>query len=122
MKITAFVGITLCLFFASFGQIFLKKGMDEVSQQIASQKSFFKKIDKLIKNKNLFLGYVCAILAALSWLYAIKSVPLNYALPFMALTYILVPLLSKMFLFENVPVNRWFGAVIIIIGIVISYV
>lgn len=121
MKTLILLGLVSCLFFASAGQIFLKKGVDEVKDKEVKQKNILIALLVYGKNGNILLGFFCAVVAATSWLYALKRVPLNYALPFMALTYILVPFMSKIFLSENIPYNRWIGAFIIIFGVAISY-
>ncbi len=120
MKHQALVGIFLSLIFACMGQIFLKIGIESLNILKEDQWMPLKFLFILIKNKNLLMGFTFAVLSAISWLYVLKKVPLNFAYPFMALTFLLIPLLSKFVLNESVPVSRWVGGIIIIIGVVLS--
>lgn len=120
MKNQALVGIFFCLIFACMGQIFLKIGIESLNIPKEEQWRLLKILFILIKNTNILMGFTFAGLSAISWLFVLKRVPLNFAYPFMALTFILIPLLSKFVLNESVPVSRWVGGIIIIIGVALS--
>ena len=57
--------------------------------------------------------------ATLLWIHVLKSVPLAYAYSFMALTFVMVPLLAAWWLGETVGLKYAFGAGLIIIGLLI---
>ena len=57
--------------------------------------------------------------ATLLWIHVLKSVPLAYAYSFMALTFLMVPLLAAWWLGETVGLKYAFGAGLIIIGLLI---
>ena len=58
-------------------------------------------------------------LATLMWVYVLKAVPLSFAYTFMALSYVLVPLLAVMFLGETLNWRYGLGALLIIAGLLI---
>lgn len=58
--------------------------------------------------------------ATLLWIYVLKVVPLSYAYSFMALTFVIVPLLSLMFLGESISWRYGVGSALIIAGLIIA--
>lgn len=57
--------------------------------------------------------------ATLLWIYVLKSVPLAYAYSFMALTFVIVPLMAALWLGETLTFRYALGAACIIIGLLI---
>ena len=57
--------------------------------------------------------------ATLLWIHVLKTVPLAYAYSFMALTFVVVPLLAAWWLGETVGLKYALGAGLIILGLVI---
>lgn len=57
--------------------------------------------------------------ATLLWIYVLKSVPLAYAYSFMALTFVLVPLLAAFLMGETVTLKYAIGAALVITGLVV---
>ncbi len=57
--------------------------------------------------------------ATLLWIYILKTVPLAYAYSFMALTFVIVPLLAALWLGEAVGLKYAIGAGLIVLGLVI---
>lgn len=60
---------------------------------------------------SLLILFFCSYLTALSW------ADLTYVLPATALGYILMALLAKVFLHENVTLSRWLGIGLVTIGV-----
>ena len=70
-------------------------------------------------------GYLIAALiiygaGTLIWIYLLRSVPLNFAYAFMALTFVLVPILSFFLLEESITVRQLAGAALIICGLILA--
>jgi len=57
--------------------------------------------------------------ATLLWIIVLKTVPLSFAYSFMALTFVIVPLLAALFLKEPLTLRYAFGASLIMAGLVI---
>ena len=69
----------------------------------------------------LFIAAICIYGGAtVLWTYVLKTVPLGKAYSFMALTFVLVPLLAVFWLGETVTVRYVLGAILIILGLIIS--
>lgn len=59
----------------------------------------------------------CALAAMLVWMYVLKHYEFSVAYPLLSISYI-IGLLSAQFIFhEAVPLTRWIGVVIVIIGV-----
>lgn len=54
--------------------------------------------------------------ASLLWIYILKHFPLNMAYPLASLSYVIAIILAVIFLHESVPVTRWIGVALIMIG------
>lgn len=70
---------------------------------------------------NIYLVVAVSILAAstLLWVWVLKSVPLSVAYPFMALAFVIVPLLGFFFLGETFTWRFLCGGALIVSGVVL---
>lgn len=73
----------------------------------------------LATNPFLLLALVIYGLGTIIWIYLLKSVPLSFAYPFMALTFCLVPLLAWYFLGEPLTMRKGFGTLLVMAGLVV---
>ena len=63
------------------------------------------------------LSGVCALLAMLTWMYVLKIYDFSIAYPLLGISYIIGLFSAYFFLHEGVPLTRWIGVIIIIIGV-----
>ena len=68
----------------------------------------------------LLLALVVYGLATVLWVHTLRSVPLRIAYPFVALAYVVVPLLGWMWLHEPIAARTLVGAAIILVGVWVS--
>ena len=60
---------------------------------------------------------LCALVAMLVWMYVLKHYEFSVAYPLLSISYI-IGLLSAQFVFhEVVPLTRWIGVVIVMVGV-----
>ena len=73
--------------------------------------------------KNPFLVSAIFLYAAtiLIWIYVLRTLPLSLAYPLTALSYVIVPILSFLFLHEKIAWQTVLGCTVIIVGIVITH-
>jgi undecaprenyl phosphate-alpha-L-ara4N flippase subunit ArnE len=57
--------------------------------------------------------------ATVLWVYVLRHLPLSQAYPFMALSFVLVPLASTLIFGEPLGLRYWIGAAMIVAGMVI---
>jgi len=112
--------IFLSISLAVCGQISLKIGMNKVGE--ISTTHLTEPIQTLLAvftNPNVVFGLSFYVTASVIWLIVLSRVDLSFAYPMMGTSYILVLFVSKFFLKENVIPLRWFGAIVICIGVVL---
>jgi drug/metabolite transporter (DMT)-like permease len=73
----------------------------------------------LLTNPFLILALFIYGLGTIVWIYLLKSVPLSFAYPFMALTFVLVPLLAWYFLGEPLTMRKGLGTLLVMAGLVV---
>lgn len=60
---------------------------------------------------------ICALSAMLTWMYVLKHYAFGLAYPLLSVSYI-IGLLSAYFFFnETIPLTRWIGVIIIMVGV-----
>jgi drug/metabolite transporter (DMT)-like permease len=110
-KYLVLAGVTL---FAAIGDTFLARGMKQVGNV-----SLHGLLDIIFSILNpwvalgifFLLGFFAAYMMALSW------ADLTYVLPATSLGYVLLTLIAKFFLHEQVTTMRWLGVVLISAGV-----
>jgi drug/metabolite transporter (DMT)-like permease len=95
----------------AFGQVLFKM---TGSRLAANSESAFYRIlfDPLFVVAVIIYG-----IATLAWVYVLRTVPLTLAYSFMALTFVLVPLMAAFFLKEPLTLKYAIGACLIIAGL-----
>ncbi len=104
------VAQSFCL---ALGQVFLKLAVGKM-QSFSWTWTWFK---DLILNYWLALTGVSMGLATLLWFYILRHYPLSEAHPLTCLSFIFGLLASAWFLHEPIPVTRWIGVGIIMVGV-----
>ena len=59
-------------------------------------------------------------LAGVCWLLAIQRLDLGYAFPFMALSFVLMPIAANLFLGEPLPMAQFLGLGLVLAGVTLS--
>jgi len=114
--------ICLVLILSLSGQSLMKKGVTQIGViTLASlRQEFFPLLWRIISNRYVLSGVFLAGIGAFLWLIVLSQANLSYALPILgALAYIVLPIISWLFLGEKVSLLRWFGTGIICVGIII---
>jgi multidrug transporter EmrE-like cation transporter len=65
-------------------------------------------------------SFGAAVLAAVFWMLAIERLEVGYAYPFMALSFVLVPIGSMVLFGERVPPTQLLGLGLIVAGVTVS--
>ncbi len=66
----------------------------------------------------LWLGILSVLLTFIIWSTVLSRIDLSVAIPVCSFSYILVPLVSIIFLNEKIGILRWLGIILILIGII----
>ncbi|MFW0883697.1 EamA family transporter [Candidatus Acidulodesulfobacterium sp. H_13] len=118
MDMISYVFMGLAVIFNSIGQILQKVGSGRIKKEHLKigVKSIF-----VFFNPFIFSALVMLLFATIFYLFALSMLPLSIAYPMLSSGYIIVVLLSKIFLNEKVNLKRWVGVFVIIIGIFIIF-
>ena len=108
LGITTLIVLTLTLL--AFGQVLFKMAAQNIS--LAQPQSFI--------NLTLFAAVCIYGVATMLWVLVLGRTPLSKAYPFYGLTFLMVPLLARIFLGETVSPRVWLGSLLIICGILVS--
>ena len=95
----------------AFGQILFKLG----ARSFAGEGPLLRKL----LSPYLVAGIALYGIVTIVWVWQLSMVDLNRAYPFMALTFVVVPLLSMLVLGETVNARYWIGVACIILGIAV---
>ena len=94
------------------GQVFLKLGLSKINAFEWSG-TFWR---SFLSNWQIGLSLISFSGAGLIWFYIIKKYPLSTAYPLVSLSYVFGMLAAVWVFHEDVSVNKWIGAALIIVG------
>jgi drug/metabolite transporter (DMT)-like permease len=103
-----------------FGQVSLKIAMNQVGAIDAlSLARPMETLMRVFSTPLVWLGLGCYGVSALLWLVVLSRLDLSYAYLMLASMYVLIPLVSWLFLGEGIPPMRWLGMIVVVLGVVI---
>lgn len=102
--------------FAVVGQLTLKSAMDNIGR-IDRNSAFGETLGRAAREPRLWIGLAIFGISALFWLVVLSRVRLSVAYPVVGISYILIVVLARFGLNEQVPVLRWIGVTVIALGI-----
>lgn len=114
-KMTVLLVVGICVILGVIGQMLMKVGMSQVGK-ITAKEIFSTRLFSVITNQFVFAGIVFYGVASVLWLSALSMEEVSYIYPLIGTGYILVAILSWLFLKENLTVMRFVGVVLISIG------
>ena len=109
------VAVAVC--FSVTGELFLKAGMNDIGAFGFS--NLIPTMGRILSHPRILIGFVSIGIGAVFWLAALARVDLSWAYPLLSLGYILVLVLSALFLGENVSSVRWVGVIVIVVGVIL---
>ena len=103
-----------------FGQVILKWRMDQLGPLPAGLGGGLRHLFGVLLDPVVVSSFASAFLAGLAWMAALTRFELSYAYPFMSLSFVLVLVISVMFLGETLTLNKVLGVVLIGVGTVVA--
>ena len=113
--VPALLVLLLAIALGAAGQILLKAGVN----QLGERPSPLIVLRSIFTNGMVFWGFFCYAVSSLFYLMALSRLPLSYAYPLIALSYVMVTFLAWWLLHETVPAARIAALAIILAGVVI---
>lgn len=119
-KIAAWLAVLGTIVLTSYGQIIIKQRVVQAGSfdGAVGEKFFF--LLRVAFDPWVLSGIFAAFVAGFLWIAAMTRLPLNLAYPFMSLTFVLVLLMSGIWLGEQVSMQRWIGTGIIMLGLIVA--
>jgi multidrug transporter EmrE-like cation transporter len=110
--------IVFSVVLAAAAQLTLKYGMTKVGEITSEHvQEPVQTALRVARQPAVWGGLVLFGISAAFWLIVLSRVPLSFAYPFAALTYVLILLFDRFILKASVPGMRWAGVLLIISGI-----
>lgn len=111
--------ILVSISFAIGGQFCLKTGMNSVGGISVDTSTNYLDIARIVFSKPMiWIGLVQYGVGSLFWMIVLSRVNLSFAYPMLAISYIIIMLISIFHFHEHVSMVRWIGAVFICIGVI----
>ena len=101
------------------GQVTLKRGMDLVGPITRSRlRSPLRLLGDTATRWQVWLGVALYVTSAAAWIYALSTVPLSVAYPFLGLTYVGVAAVAVARFGEWLTPAQWIGIALVVVGVV----
>ena len=114
MTLRKYLVILRIVLFGSIGDALLARGMKQVG---SIDIHHVTKLFSALASPFVLLGIVSLLIFMSSYMNALSFADLSYVLPATAISYVLMVLLSIVWLHERVSPQRWAGVVFIVIGV-----
>lgn len=106
--------VAISTFAVAVSELFLKRGANETAQ--LSPEWSWTGLTTLA-SPFVWVGMLLTIVSFITWLYAIKHLPLSVAFPASQAVHVLVPLFSWLILGEHITPVRWCGIALLLFGL-----
>lgn len=114
-----FILILVSVLIGSIGQVLLKIGANKLESFSLSYKTLYKNLLSVAIVPEILIGLIFFIISFLLWIKVLTKNELSYAYPMVSIGYIIVTILSKIILKENLNLNKILGIIVIIIGVIL---
>lgn len=116
--LNALLWLLPAMFLSTTGELFLKRGMNEVGVlDFTALDTLVPTLVKIFTNPNIWIGFIGFGLGSLFWLSVISRVPLSFAYPMLGLMYVIIVIESWIFLGEGLHPLRVLGALVVGLGV-----
>jgi drug/metabolite transporter (DMT)-like permease len=117
--LTGYTFVFATLAFTVAGQILLKWRATEVGKALPSP-GRGAYILGMFSDFYVWCGLGMAVVASVCWMLAVQKLPVSVAYPFMALSFLFVPLLATLLLAETLSLGQGLGMLLIVAGIALT--
>lgn len=114
MTVRKYLILLAVVIFGSCGDVCLGRGMRDFGAVTAAN---YHRLLTVLWNPWVIAGILLLILFFCTYLTALSWADLTYVLPATALSYVLMALLARVFLHENVTPEHWLGIALITVGV-----
>jgi len=116
----SYVCVAATIILTVYGQLVIKWQVSRAGGLPVGDMAKIGFLLRLLLNPWVASGLAAALIAALSWMAAMTKLELSYAYPFMSLSFVLVLVLSALFLREPLTAYKVVGMALVVIGLIVS--
>ncbi|MFA5092744.1 MAG: EamA family transporter [Candidatus Omnitrophota bacterium] len=111
--------LIICDIFETAIHFFFKKSaLAQSSKAIVDIASALDFLKATFGSPYLWLGLFFVVAVFIIWSMVLTKIDLSVAVPIASFSYILIPLVSIIFLHEQITVLRWLGVFLVLIGVI----
>lgn len=114
-----YIGLTLAL--TTYGQLIVKSRALSLSPLLADGGKL-RYLVAMLTDIAVLSALAAALVAGLCWMLVVEKTNLSFAYPFIALSFVLVPLLAMFFFREPISALQVLGLALIVCGVAINAV
>ncbi len=111
--------ILLSVLFVAAGQLMLKQGLINLGELHFDLAHLSETTHKVVTSPLIVLGITLFALSSILWLTALSRAELSFAYPLLSIGYATVAIASIILFKEHLSLTRFFGILIIILGVAI---
>jgi drug/metabolite transporter (DMT)-like permease len=115
--IMALLWLLPAMLFSTTGELFLKRGMNEVGSFEFTGATLVPTLFRIAFNPNIWIGFIGFMAGSFFWLSVISRVPLSLAYPMLSLSYVIIVIESWIFLGEGLHPLRILGSLVVGVGV-----
>ena len=112
---TPLVALWASIILGACAQVFLRRG---VARGLAPGAGSYI---SLLRSGWVWAWAICFMFATGLWMLAISSMQVSYAFPLLSIGYLIVAVLSIVFLKERIPASRWLAIAVITAGVALIF-
>jgi len=102
---------------AAVGHLMIKAGLNGAGSAAAIHTSIVERLGLYFSQPLVLLGLTIYGFGTALWVFAVSKRDISYVFPITALNYVLVTLGGKFLFAEVIPLKRWVGVAVVIIGV-----
>lgn len=106
----------LSIILGAGAQVFLRRGVAQREVTISAGSYL-----ALLRSGWVWAWGICFVFATALWMLAISTMQVSYAFPMLSIGYLLVAVLSRVFLKEHIPASRWLAIAVITLGVALIF-
>jgi len=120
LHLKTYVLILFIAFFAPLGNVLLSKGMKTIgSARNWEPRQLFHILSQMLASGYIWLGIACLLAFFIAYMLVLTWADYSYVQPASSFAYAVVAILGLLLLGEKVNLLRWFGIVVICVGVFI---
>jgi uncharacterized membrane protein len=119
LRFKTLVMVLLMVVCANLGDLMLKRGMLQIGAVQMTFSGIWLALLSTIHNATIWLGILFLIAFTFCYMTAVSWADYSYVMPAGAFGYALQTLLAVVILHEVVTARRWFGVVLIVVGVLL---